>query len=69
MGHPAQPAHGGGTGMNNDASHGARNGISTGMGGWTAEPSEAIRNGHHDAWPDLDVGWPPLPPAPPHRER
>jgi glycosyl transferase family 87 len=56
-----QPGQSGGAGTSN--------GVSNGIGGWTAEPSEAIRNGHHDAWPDLDVGWPPLPPAPPRRER
>ena len=64
----AKPGQSGGTGMSNDASHGVRNDISNGVGGWTAKPSEAIRNGHHDAWPDLDVGWPPLPPTPPRRE-
>src|SRR5690348_10493157 len=72
-GQPGQNGSNGSVGMSNSASNGASNGVSNGMGngtsGWSAEPSEAIRNGHHDAWPDLDVGWPPLPPAPPRRER
>ena len=58
----------GGAGTSNGTNNNASNGVSNGVGGWTAESSEAIRNGHHDAWPDLDVGWPPLPPAPPRRE-
>ncbi len=67
-GQPGQPGQNGGAGTSNGTNNNASNGVSNGVGGWTAESSEAIRNGHHDAWPDLDVGWPPLPPAPPRRE-